>query len=295
MKQVLITGADGQLGSEIQALESKYPQYQFTFTDIHNLDLTDHKMVRSYIEERNFDVIINCAAYTAVGKAETELEINEALNHLAVKNLATIAKEQVIKLIQVSTDYVFDGTKGSAYIENDEPNPQSVYGQTKLAGEQAMIKINPKNSVIIRTSWVYSSYGNNFVRTMLRLVKEQDSLNVVADQFGSPTYAHDLAKAILDILSKIKNDNVEIYHYANQGICSRYEFAKAIFKIKEIQMKVKPISTDKYPTAAKRPPYCVLDTGKMKNNFSISIPIWEDSLRACLKKIELTNTKKINR
>ena len=292
MKQILITGADGQLGSEIQALESKYPQYQFTFTDVSDLDITNHKAVHSFMEAHRIDIIINCAAYTAVDRAETELEINEALNHLAVKNLATIAKEQGIKLIQVSTDYVFDGTKGSAYIENDEPNPQSVYGQTKLAGEQAMIKINPKNSIIIRTSWVYSSYGNNFVKTMLRLAKEHETLNVVADQFGSPTYAHDLAKAILEILSKIKNDKVAMYHYANQGICSWYEFAKAIFKIKEIQMKVKPISTDKYPTAAKRPPYSVLDTGKMKNDFSISIPIWEQSLRACLKKIELTNTKK---
>ncbi len=282
MKQILVTGADGQLGSEIQALASVYPVYQFSFTDVDQLDLTDHNAVRSYIEERDFDVIINCAAYTAVDKAETELEINNALNHLAVKNLATIAKEHRIKLIQVSTDYVFDGTKGTSYIENDEPNPQSVYGQTKLAGEQAMIKINPENSVIIRTSWVYSSFGNNFVKTMLRLAKEHETLNVVADQFGSPTYAHDLAKAILDILPKIKNKEVEVYHYANDGICSWYEFAKAIFKIKEIQMRVKPISTDQYPTAAKRPPYSVLDTSNIRNDYNISIPKWEQSLRACL-------------
>ncbi len=285
MKQILITGADGQLGSEIQALASIYSQYQFTFTDVSDLDITNHKAVRSFMEAHRFDIIINCAAYTTVDKAETELEINKALNHLAVENLATIAKEHRIQMIHVSTDYVFDGSKGSSYIENDKPNPQSVYGQTKLAGEEAMIKINPKNSVIIRTSWVYSSFGNNFVKTMLGLAKEQETLNVVADQFGSPTYAHDLAKGILDILSKIKNDKVDIYHYANQGICSWYEFAKAIFKIKEIQMRVKPISTDQYPTAAKRPPYSVLDTGKIKNDFSISIPKWEDSLAVCLKKI----------
>ncbi len=282
MIQILVTGADGQLGSEIQALASAYPLYQFSFTDIDHLDLTDHKSVRSYIEDRDFDVIINCAAYTAVDKAETEIEINEALNHLAVKNLATIAKEQSIKLVQVSTDYVFDGTKGSAYIENDNPNPQSVYGQTKLAGEQSMIEINPKNSVIIRTSWVYSSYGNNFVKTMLRLAKERDSLNVVADQFGSPTYAHDLAKVILDILPKIENKDVKVYHYANEGICSWYEFAKAIFKINGIPMRVKPIATEQYPTAAKRPPYSVLDTSNIQNDYSISIPSWEESLRVCL-------------
>lgn len=282
MNKVLVTGANGQLGSEIQELKSEYANYAFFFTDIHNLDLTDHKAVRRFIEDKDIQIIINCAAYTAVDKAETELEINEALNHLAVKNVAAIAKENDIKLIHISTDYVFDGTNDKPYTETDVPNPQSVYGSTKLAGEQAMLKINPKNSVILRTSWVYSSFGNNFVKTMLRLAKEHETLNVVADQFGSPTYAHDLAKAILDILPKIKNDKVAIYHYANHGICSWYEFAKAIFKIKDIQMRVKPIPTDQYPTAAKRPPYSVLDTSKIKNNFRLSIPKWEQSLRACL-------------
>jgi len=293
MIQVLVTGADGQLGSELQALASAYPLYHFSYTDVDQLDLTDHKSVRSYIEDWDFDVIINCAAYTAVDKAETEIEINEALNHLAVKNLATIAKEQNIKLVQVSTDYVFDGIKGSSYKETDKPNPQSVYGQTKLAGEQSMIEINPKNSVIIRTSWVYSSYGNNFVKTMLRLAKERDSLNVVSDQFGSPTYAHDLAKVILDILPKIENKDVKVYHYANEGICSWYEFAKAIFKINGIPMRVKPIPTEQYPTAAIRPPYSVLDTSKIKNDFGINIPQWEQSLNACMEKI-INKTNQLN-
>jgi dTDP-4-dehydrorhamnose reductase len=285
MAKILVTGCKGQLGSEIQELEKEYAQYSFFFTDIHNLDLTDHKAVKIYLEDNDIDVIVNCAAYTAVDKAETEHELADALNYLAVKNLARIAKANDIKLIHISTDYVFDGTKDTLYTETDVPNPQSVYGLTKLKGEKAIQQINPANSIIIRTSWVYSSYGNNFVKTMLRLGKERDELNVVADQFGSPTYARDLAKAILEILPKIKNKKVEFFHYANAGSCSWYDFAKAIFKNKNLQVKLNPISTSQYPTPAKRPMYSVMDTVKIKERFKVEIPDWEEALIVCLQKI----------
>lgn len=285
MSRILVTGARGQLGSEIQDLEKEYEQYSFFFTDIHNLDLTDHKAVKRFIEKKRIDVIINCAAYTAVDKAETEPEPADAINHLVVKNLAEIAKAHKIKLIHISTDYVFDGTKTTPYIETDVPNPQSVYGLTKLKGEQAMQTINPDNSVIIRTSWVYSSHGNNFVKTMLRLGVERDELNVVADQTGSPTYAGDLANAIMEILPKIKNDKVALFHYANAGSCSWYEFAKAIFKIKGLNVKLNPIPTDQYPTPAKRPNYSVMDTAKIKENFKVEVREWEVALKKCLDKL----------
>ena len=285
MSRILVTGARGQLGSEIQDLEKEYEQYSFFFTDIHNLDLTDHKAVKRFIEKKRIDVIINCAAYTAVDKAETEPEPADAINHLVVKNLAEIAKAHKIKLIHISTDYVFDGTKTTPYIETDVPNPQSVYGLTKLKGEQAMQTINPDNSVIIRTSWVYSSHGNNFVKTMLRLGVERDELNVVADQTGSPTYAGDLANAIMEILPKIKNDSVELFHYANAGSCSWYDFAKTIFKIKGLNVKLNPIPTDQYPTPAKRPNYSVMDTAKIKENFKVEVREWEVALKKCLDKL----------
>ena len=285
MSRVLVTGCNGQLGSEIRELEKEYAQYSFFFTDIHNLDLTDHKGVEKYIEDKRIEVIINCAAYTAVDKAETEPEIADAINHLVVRNLAEIAKANNIKLIHISTDYVFDGTKETPYSETDTPNPQGVYGLTKLKGEQAMQEINPVNSIIIRTSWVYSSYGNNFVKTMLRLAKERKELSVVADQMGSPTYAGDLAKVILEILPKIKNKNVELYHYANAGICSWYDLARSIFKFKNFQVKVNPIPTSQYPTPAKRPMYSVLKTSKIKQTLNVQVQDWRDSIEFCLKKL----------
>jgi dTDP-4-dehydrorhamnose reductase len=286
MNKVLITGANGQLGSEIRELETQHQDYKFYFTDISNLDLTNHSAVKTYIEEKDIAIIINCAAYTAVDKAETEVELSDKLNHLAVKNLAAISKARNIKLVHVSTDYVFDGFSETPYLTSDTPNPQGVYGSTKLAGEQALIEINSKNSIIIRTSWVYSSFGNNFVKTMLRLAKDRDTLNVVADQVGSPTYAADLAKAILEILPKLKNNTIEIYHYTNQGVCSWYEFAKAIFEINDIHINVLPITTVLYPTPAKRPTYSVLNTNTIKEKYNINIPFWRDSLKTCLKEIK---------
>ena len=224
MNNILVTGGNGQLGSELKELASNFPDYNFLFTDVSNLDITAHKEVRLFVERNNINVIINCAEYTAVDKAESEHEIPDAINHLAVANFAQIAKDKNIKLIHISTDYVFDGTNNKPYLETDTPNPQSVYGKTKLDGELAMRKINPANSIIIRTSWVYSRFGNNFLKTMLRLAETRDEISVVADQIGSPTSATDLAKAILTILPMVHNKTVEIFHYSNEGLCSWYDF-----------------------------------------------------------------------
>ena len=278
-----MTGGNGQLGSEIKELSSSFTNDSFFFTDTSNLDITNHAVVAAFIKTNNIDVIVNCAAYTAVDKAESEPELADAINHLAVKNLAIIAKERGAKLIHISTDYVFDGTGHKPYVETDIPNPQSVYGQTKLDGELAIQAVNPSNSIIIRTSWVYSNFGSNFVKTMLRLGKEHEKINVVSDQVGSPTYAGDLAKVILKILPTIKNEQVAIYHFANSGNCSWSDFAKAIFKIKGMEVKVHPITTSQYPTLAKRPKYSVLGTDKILMGFGICIPTWRDSLDECLK------------
>jgi dTDP-4-dehydrorhamnose reductase len=285
MCNILVTGSKGQLGSEMNEIAHQYPNYHFIFTDVEELNITNHTEVAAFIELHRIDIIINCAAYTAVDKAEVEVDIAKEINQLAVKNFAEIAKDKGIKLIHISTDYVFDGCAKIPYIESALPNPQSVYGNTKLAGEQALLNTNPKNSIIIRTSWVYSSFGNNFVKTMLRLSKEKAALNVVADQFGSPTYAADLAKAILTLLPAIKNEEVTIYHYANTGVCSWYDFAKAIFEIKGIELQLNKIDTAQYPTPAKRPKYSVLATQKIINKYQLSIPHWKTSLAVCLQKL----------
>ena len=278
MNNILVTGANGQLGSELEDLASNFTDYNFLFTDASDLDITSHDDVRKFVEINNINVIINCAAYTAVDKAESEPELANAINHLAVANLAQMAKENNIKLIHISTDYVFDGTNYKPYVETDIPNPQSVYGKTKLDGELAMQKINPLNSIIIRTSWVYSRFGNNFVKTMLRLAETRDEISVVTDQIGSPTNAADLAEAILTILPKISNNAVEVFHYSNEGVCSWYDFAKAIFEIKGITIKVNPIFRAQYPTSADRPFYSVLKKKKVKTMYQIKIPHWKTSL-----------------
>lgn len=284
MYNILVTGAKGQLGSELKDLEVNYPQYNFYFTDVQELDITNQISVKSFIEHNNIEIIINCAAYTAVDKAESEFEINNQINHLAVKNFAEISKDKNIKMIHISTDYVFDGKNYKPYVESDSINPQSVYGETKLAGEVSMLTINPKNSIIIRTSWVYSSYGNNFVKTMLRLGSVKEEVSVIFDQVGTPTYARDLAKVILEILSQINNSKVEIYHFSNQGVCSWYDFAKAIFELRGINVKVNPIETHEYLTSAKRPFYSVLNKNKITTTFNIKVPYWRDSLAKCLEK-----------
>jgi len=287
MNNILVTGANGQVGSELRVLndECYLSNYKFLFTTSKELDLTDFEKVRSFIENNKIKIIINCAAYTAVDKAEED-ELNaDKINHLAVENLATIAKDNDIKLIHISTDYVFNGENFKPYIEDDITNPNSVYGKTKLDGENAMIAINPSNSIIIRTSWVYSSYGANFVKTMLRLGKERDSLGVIFDQVGTPTYARDLAKAILNIIPKINNDTAAIYHYSNEGVISWYDFAKEIMKMAKIECIVDPIETKNYPTPATRPYYSLLNKAKIKKEFNITIPYWKDSLNECLTKM----------
>ena len=282
MTNILVTGSNGQLGSEIRELSSEY-DYNFLFTDRSNLDITNSVEVKNFINSNNINAIINCAAYTAVDKAEED-EVNaDKINHLAVKYLAQIAKDKNIKLIHVSTDYVFDGENFKPYTEDDRTNPNGVYGKTKLDGEKAIQDINPLNSLIIRTSWVYSSFGNNFVKTMLRLGKERDSLGVIFDQVGTPTYARDLAKAILDIIPNINNEKVEIYNYSNEGVLSWYDFAKEIMRMAKIDCNINPIETKEYPTPAKRPHYSLLNKSKIKKEFNLTIPFWKDSLDECLK------------
>lgn len=282
MPNILVTGSNGQLGSEINALADSY-DYRFFFTDRDTLDIADKKSIESYCLKNTIDVIINCAAYTAVDKAEEDLENADKINHLAVKYLAEIAKDQKIKLIHISTDYVFDGTNFKPYVENDCTNPNGVYGSTKLAGEVSIKEINPFNTIIIRTSWVYSSFGNNFVKTMLRLGKEKEYLGVIFDQVGTPTYAKDLARAILDIMPKIANESVEIYNFSNEGVLSWYDFAKEIMKMAKLECTINPIESKAYPTPAKRPHYSLLNKAKIKETFGIEIPYWKDGLDECLK------------
>lgn len=286
MLNILVTGGNGQLGSELKEIAPDYQDYNFFFTDVKDLDITNHGAVACFIESNKINIIINCAAYTAVDKAESEPELADAINHLAVANFSEIAKKNNIKLVHISTDYVFDGTNKKPYKEIDVPNPQSVYGQTKLDGELVMQKINPVNSIIIRTSWVYSRFGNNFVKTIIRLAETRDEISVVADQIGSPTNAADLAKAILEILPQIENNNVELFHYANQGVASWYDFAKAIFEICGTNIKVKPIETTQYPTPAKRPFYAVMNKGNIVEKFKIEIPYWRDALKQCMENLK---------
>lgn len=282
MPNILVTGSKGQLGSEIEALSSNY-DYNFFFTDRDELDITNQEAIEGFIENNKIDTIINCGAYTAVDRAEED-EINaDKINHLAVKYLAQIAKEKDIKLIHISTDYVFDGKNYKPFIETDSTNPQGVYGKSKLDGEEALKDVNPKNSIIIRTSWVYSSFGANFVKTMLRLGKERESLGVIYDQVGTPTYARDLARAILDILPKIQNKSTQIYHYSNEGVLSWYDFAREIMRMAKIDCVVNPIESSQYPTPASRPHYSLLNKSKIKEEFNITIPFWKDSLDECLK------------
>lgn len=285
MSKILVTGKNGQLGSEIKEISSSYTQHEFTFVDRNTLNLSNLCKLEDYFDDKTFDVIINCAAYTAVDKAESDQELANTINHRAVSLLAKIAKKKNMALIHISTDYVFDGKNYRPYIETDPTDPQGIYGRTKRDGENAILDVSPKNTIVIRTSWVYSSFGNNFVKTMLRLGKAQDSLGVIFDQVGTPTYARDLAKVILDILPQLKNEVPEIYHYSNEGVTSWYDFAQTIFELSNIQCIINPITTDQYPTPVKRPHYSLLDKSRIKNNFEITIPYWRDSLKECLKEL----------
>lgn len=285
MKKILVTGKNGQLGNAIQQLSTEHAGWQFTFVDHEDLDLSDNQAIESYFQNKQFDVIISCAAYTAVDKAESDAEVADKVNHLAVAKLAEIAKQTGTTLIQISTDYVFNGQNYRPYIETDPVEPKGVYGLTKLKGEQAMMAVNPRGC-IIRTSWVYAEHGANFVKTMLRLGMERDSLNVIFDQVGSPTYAPDLAQTILTIIQQDKfAEQVEIYHYSNEGVCSWFDFATTIFELANIPCKVNPIETKDYPTPAKRPHYSLMNKAKIKQHFGIAIPYWKDSLSKCLEKL----------
>lgn len=282
MPNILVTGANGQLGSELRELSSAYPQYTFTFTDRDTLDLSNLCKMDDYFEDKAFDAIINCAAYTAVDKAQSEKDLADAINHRAVSILAKIAKRDNAALVHISTDYVFDGQNYRPYVETDPADPQGVYGDTKRNGENTILSVAPKNTIIIRTSWVYSSFGNNFVKTMLRLGRERDTLGVIFDQVGTPTYARDLGQTILEILPHINNESPAIYHYSNEGVASWYDFATAIFELSGMKCTVNPITSDEYPTPTKRPHYSLLNKSKIKNDFNISIPYWRNSLQACL-------------
>lgn len=278
---ILITGSDGQLGKELRELSNDY-SYNCYFTTRKDLDISETELIKDFIKKNKINVIINCAAYTLVDKAQLEQEVADSINHLAVKNLGAISKDLDIALIHISTDYVFNGINYKPYLETDTPDPKNIYGKTKLDGELSLLDINPKNSIIIRTSWVYSSFGNNFAKTMFRLGKEKESLGVIFDQVGTPTYARDLAKTILDIIPKINNENVEIYHYSHEGVASWYDFAKQIMELSDSKCKINPILTVDYPTPAQRPHYSLLDKSKIKSKFNIDIPYWRDSLKECL-------------
>jgi len=296
-KNILITGANGQLGREFQALVSnqayRADTVHFYFVDKDILDITDKIAILNFIEENTIDTIVNCAAYTAVDEAENQEQMAYKVNQEAVKYLAEISLEKGIRLIHISTDYVFDGTSHTPLCEDDKTNPQGIYALSKRAGEEEILNINPKAAMIIRTSWTYSSYGNNFVYTMLKLGKTKESLNVVCDQIGTPTYARDLARTILTILEEEADfsKDVTIYHYSNEGNCSWYDFAQAIFEIANVDCKVNPIGTDAYPTPAKRPSYSVLNKEKIKNAHQLKIPYWRDSLKSCLSLMDIRDVK----
>lgn len=286
MKTILVTGANGQLGNSIRLLADRHPQYQFLFTDVDTLDITDPAAVKAAVQDNQVNYIINCAAYTAVDKAEDNEELCRRLNSYAVGLLGKAAHEAGAKMIHVSTDYVFSGTSCLPYKETDDTRPVSTYGRTKLAGEEVLMEVCP-DAVIVRTAWLYSEFGSNFVKTVLRLGKERDELGFVFDQIGSPTYAGDLAAAILTIVVSDERDAFipGIYHYSNEGVCSWYDFTVKILEIAGISSRVHPIETKDYPTRAVRPPYSVLNKSKIKQTYGIAIPHWESSLRVCLERL----------
>ena len=286
--RVLITGSNGQLGSEIKELASDYENLECVFKDLPELDICDAEVLNTFIIDQHINAVINCAGYTAVDKSEENPEIAEQVNAKGVLNLVNALKKVDGKLIHISTDYVFDGNHSQPYKESDPVSPIGVYGETKRAGELAVLN-SSIDAIVIRTSWLYSYYGNNFVKTMLRLGNEKESINVVFDQIGTPTYAKDLAKTCMNILSDAGSTNISkkgsLYHFSNEGVTSWYDFATAIMEISNIDCKVVPIETKDYPTQAIRPLYSVLDNYKIKSDFKVTIHNWRDSLANCLRKI----------
>lgn len=281
-KTILVTGANGQLSSEMQVITIAYPHYNFLFVTKDDLSIDDEEAVKQYFSNHKIDYCVNCAAYTAVDKAETEVEEALLVNGTAVGNLAAICKIHNAQFIHISTDYVFDGTATSPYKEDNKVSPVNSYGATKLKGEELALQNNPA-TIIIRTSWVYSSFGNNFVKTMLRLMKDREQISVVSDQVGCPTYAADLASAIMQIIvSENPTGHAGIYNYSNSGVINWHQFAVAIKELSGSKCLVNPIPSSQYPTPAKRPSYSVLNTSKIQQNFNIQIPEWKDSLQKCL-------------
>jgi len=280
---ILVTGANGQLGNEMRVLSVENPQHVYFFTDVQELDICDEEAVKNYIVDNCIDIIVNCAAYTAVDKAEDNQELCDKLNHIAPGYLAAAAETVGAAMIQISTDYVFDGTAHIPYTEDTPTCPASVYGSTKLAGECSVLA-SCSRAMIIRTAWLYSIYGNNFVKSMIRLGNERDNLGVVFDQIGTPTYANDLARVIY---AAINHGIVPgTYHFSDEGVCSWYDFTLAIHRIAGITTcKVRPLHTDEYPAKAPRPHYSVLDKTKIKTTFGVEIPHWEQSLEVCIKNL----------
>jgi len=285
---ILVTGSNGQLGSEIKDLEAKFTDFKFFFMDLPELDICNSGKLNIFIKDNNINTVINCAAYTAVDKAEQDSDIAKKVNATGVLNLVNALEKVDGKLIHISTDYVFDGNNFLPYKELDQVNPIGVYGNTKRSGELAVIN-SDIDAVVLRTSWLYSAYGTNFVKTMLRLGNERDELGVIFDQVGSPTNASDLAKTCLDILTYSKEANINskgnLYHFSNEGVASWYDFSIAIMTLGKVNCHVKPIETKDYPTPAKRPHFSVLNKSKIKNDFEIDIPYWRDSLAKCILKL----------
>ena len=283
--KILVTGKNGQLGKSIQnIITGNEKNSKFVFVGREALDLSSQDSIINYFNNNSFDIIINCAAYTAVDKAEKEVELANYINHLAINKIAEISNRQEIKLIHISTDYIFDGISEKAYLESDDPSPLNIYGKSKLAGEVAVCAAMQKNAIIIRTSWLYSEHSNNFVDTILRKAQKFDELSVISDQFSSPTNASDLAKVIIQIINhkKFRNHDqlTQIYHYSSYGVCSWFEFAREILELANIDCQVNPIETKDYLTAARRPKYSLLNTDKIVKSFDLEIPFWKDSLKA---------------
>lgn len=289
MTNILVTGSEGQVGNELKVLSEKFPSFIFTFIDVKDLDITDSSAVNEFFKTRQFDYCINCAAYTAVDKAESDKELAHKVNAIGVENMASNCQMKGGKFIQISTDYVYHNNQNVPFKEDDDTNPQSVYGSTKLAGDKIALTYG---SMVIRTSWVYSTFGNNFVKTMIRLGNDRDELGIIFDQIGTPTYAYDLAYAILLIIEKTENKEVpenrfsEIYHFSNEGVTSWYDFAVAIFENEKIEVKVNAIETKDYPTPAKRPHFSLLNKGKIKEVYGVPVPHWKASLKGCLGKLK---------
>ena len=288
MQNILVTGGNGQVGSELQVVAKNQSSYQFFFTDAADLDITNQAAVIDFFTKNKIATCINCAAYTAVDHAENAPEIAKKINVDGAENLALACVQNGAKLIHLSTDYVYHNQQNTPFKEGDATNPQGVYAQTKLDGDLVALKTNP-DTLILRTSWVYSSFGNNFVKTMLRLGRERDSLSVVFDQIGTPTYAKDIAEVVFKIIQLIDNQQIDhkkwrgVFHYSNEGVTSWYDFAQAIFTLENIDCQLAPIESVQYPTPAKRPPFSVLNKGKIKAVFGVQIPHWRRSLENCLE------------